>query len=235
MITAFLPCRAGSERIPRKNTRKFAGLDYGLVGNKLVQLAQCDDIERIVLSTDDPVVIELALSVSDAREKLDLDHRPSELCQSSTSTDELILYVPSVIPSGTILWTHVTSPFMNARDYSAAINEYITGIDRGIADSLMTVTRVQEFLWTRDSPVNYDRTLEKWPRTQTLEPLYAINSAAFIIDANLMSVMGDRIGESPILFELDALKGFDVDWEDQFTVAEAIAYGFTYSGVPDQL
>ena len=31
MITAFLPCRKGSQRIPDKNVKPFAGIEGGLL------------------------------------------------------------------------------------------------------------------------------------------------------------------------------------------------------------
>ena len=37
-VVVFLPCRAGSTRVPEKNTRPFAGHGGGLLGVKLDQL-----------------------------------------------------------------------------------------------------------------------------------------------------------------------------------------------------
>ena len=38
MLTLFLPCRRGSERVANKNTRPFADHPGGLLGVKLDQL-----------------------------------------------------------------------------------------------------------------------------------------------------------------------------------------------------
>lgn len=222
MTTAFLPCRSGSQRVPRKNTRPFAGESHGLLAIKLTQLAQCAAIDDIVLSTNDPEVISIALSMDDVQAKLRLDRRPEELCLSTTSTDELVRYVPTIIESGPVLWTHVTSPMVSSQDYSLIVSAYIDAVAKGEADSLMTVTRFQEFLWSKEGPLNYDRTVEKWPRTQTLEPLFTINSAAFVMDAQSMARHGDRVGARPFLYELDGIKGFDIDWEGQFAIGELI-------------
>lgn len=222
MTTAFLPCRAGSERVPRKNTRPFAGHAHGLVGIKLQQLAEATSIERIVLSTNDSEVIDIAESLATVRGKLVVDRRPEELCRSSTSTDELVRYVPTIIEAGAVLWTHVTSPMVSGLDYDSIVTAYDRALASGEADSLMTVNRFQEFLWDERGPVNYDRTVEKWPRTQTLNPLFTVNSAAFVIDVDLMASRGDRVGAAPQLYELEGVKGFDIDWEDQFELAELI-------------
>ncbi len=110
-ISVFLPCRAGSERVPKKNTRTFAGIEGGLLKIKLTQLISCRSIDSIVLSTNDEEVICIAESMRNS--KISIDRRPEYLATSSTSTDDLVKYVPSVISDGAVLWTHVTSPFVN--------------------------------------------------------------------------------------------------------------------------
>jgi CMP-N-acetylneuraminic acid synthetase len=222
MITAFLPCRAGSQRVPLKNTRPFAGVQDGLLGIKLQQLLECDAVDRIVLSTNDDVVIEIAARLAGNDARLAIDVRPDELCTSETSTDDLIAYVPSVIRSGDILWTHVTSPMVTSGDYSAMIEAYRAGLTRGSSDSLMAVTPIQQFLWSTSGPLNYDREIERWPRTQTLEKIYAVNSAAFILNQHLMAGLKDRVGARPLYFELDEWTAFDVDWPQQFNIAETL-------------
>jgi CMP-N-acetylneuraminic acid synthetase len=222
MITAFLPCRAGSERVPKKNTRPFAGYSTGLIGLKLEQLAACAEIDRILLSTNDPEVIAIATDASVVIPKLEIDLRPDHLCTPQTSTDELIAYVPDRIDRGVVLWTHVTSPMVDAAAYSEMIAEYTTAVADGESDSLMSVTGLRTFLWTATGPLNYDRAVEKWPRTQTLQTLYSVNSAAFMIDVELMRGLQDRVGRSPKLFEMTEAQGFEIDWEEQFALAEVI-------------
>ena len=59
-ISCFLPCRKGSERVLNKNTRKFAGYEFGLTEIKLNQLLKTQLIDEIVLSTNDESIIEYA-------------------------------------------------------------------------------------------------------------------------------------------------------------------------------
>lgn len=221
MMTAFLPCRAGSQRVPQKNTKPFAGRADGLLGLKITQLAACPLIDRIMVSTNDPLVVAVAEAyVSELGPRVIIDHRPDHLCSSSTSTDEVVEYIPSVIPNGDVLWTHVTSPFFDTEDYLQAIRTYYEKIDAGTHDSLMSVLPLYAFLWNATDPINYDRKLEKWPRTQTLQPVYEVNSAVFIHSVEGIVETGDRIGNRPYLLEADKLKSFDVDWEDDFVLAE---------------
>lgn len=219
-ISVFLPCRAGSERVPHKNTRTFAGIEGGLLKIKLQQLIACNAIDTIVLSTNDEEVIQLAETLSS--DKIKIDRRPEHLATSSTSTDDLVKYVPTIISEGAVLWTHVTSPFIDGKIYEEAINVYKDALSKGENDSLMSVTALRTFIWNKEGAVNYDRNKEKWPRTQTIEPLYEINSGIFLADIDIYRNLQDRIGQKPFLFENNDIDSFDIDWEEDFFIAEAI-------------
>ncbi|SHE54210.1 acylneuraminate cytidylyltransferase family protein [Dysgonomonas macrotermitis] len=219
-ISAFLPCRAGSERVPHKNTRSFAGIEGGLLKMKLRQLIACDSIDEIVLSTNDDEVIRIAESLSEP--KIRIDRRPEHLATSSTSTDDLIKYVPQVIKEGAVLWTHVTSPFIDEELYSKAIDQYKQILSEGDYDSLMSVMALRTFIWNKTGAVNYDRDKEKWPRTQTIEPLFEIDSGIFLADIDIYNNLQDRVGKKPLLFENNDIAAFDIDWEEDFFIAEAI-------------
>lgn len=218
-ITCFLPCRKGSERVPKKNIRPIGGYRHGLLEIKLNQLLATRRIDHIILSTNDPDVIAYARTLESDR--LEVRPRADELSSSSTSTDQLIEYAGTQVDHGDLLWTHVTSPFLTAQHYDGMIDEYLRRRQEGY-DSLMSVTELRGFLWNGTGPVNYDRSIEKWPRTQTLEPLYEINSAVFLAPIDLYRHRHDRIGETPYKYVLDKIQGFDIDWEEDFLIAEAM-------------
>lgn len=222
-IVAFLPCRAGSQRVPHKNTRQFGDQADGLVGIKLKQLVACESIDEIVLSTNDEAVLAIGRQWIDrANGRLRIDHRPEHLCSSSTSTDEVIGYVPTIIDNADILWTHVTSPFFGTDDYADAIAAYRAAQQDGTHDSLMGVTKLHSFIWNEDGPIGYDRNVEKWPRTQTLKPLFEVNSAIFMAPVEIYRTQGDRIGKSPLLHDVGKAKTIDIDWEEDFEIAQTL-------------
>ncbi len=59
-IAFFLPTRKGSERVKNNNTRPFAGIDGGLVENKIKQLLHTKRVDEIILSTNDETCMEVA-------------------------------------------------------------------------------------------------------------------------------------------------------------------------------
>ncbi|MDN5498405.1 MAG: acylneuraminate cytidylyltransferase family protein [Shewanella sp.] len=219
MITVFLPCRLGSQRVPDKNIRNFAGIEGGLLRIKLEQLCKVKAIDSIVLSSNDPRVLDFAAKYSDSR--LTIDERPDELGRNTTTTDELIQYVPKVISEGHILWTHVTSPFLTEQDYERIIECYFEKIRIGY-DSLMTVLKLQGFIWDKNGPVSYKRKHINWPMTQNIEPFYEIDSGVFLSTIKNYVKFNDRIGRSPYLFEQDKSKSIDIDWPEDFNFAEKL-------------
>ena len=218
-VNVFLPCRKGSERVPRKNIKPFAGYNNGLIEIKLKQLIETKHIDAIYLSTNDDEILEYAASLNDPR--IQLHKRIEELSSSQTSTDQLVAYALELIKEDEILWTHVTSPFLTSQAYDQIIEKYFDAKKNGY-DSLMTSNLIHGFLWNQNGPLNYNREKEKWPRTQTLEPINEINSAVFLASVDIYRDFGDRIGQNPCLYPLDKVQGFDIDWQDDFNIAQAM-------------
>jgi len=220
-ISVFLPTRKGSERVKNKNTRKFSKFEGGLLELKLTQLAKLD-VEEVVLSTNDEESIAVARNFESDFPKLRIEIRPDHLALSTTSLSDLIDYVPRIINGEHILWTHVTSPMVDGGIYGDIIKSYHEGLKNGF-DSLMSVTGFQNFLWKKELNDIINRIgKERWPKTQELELLYEINSAVFITPKEIYEEKGDRVGEKPYLFEMNKLTSLDVDWEDDFKIAEAV-------------
>lgn len=222
-LIGFLPVRGGSERVANKNTRPFAGFQGGLLELKLRQLAQVPELDRILVSSNDDVSLEFAMRFArehDAR--IIPSRRPDEYGRSSTSMGEFIRYIATLEGSGVIFWTHVTSPFVTSTIYREAIREYFAALTSGY-DSLVSVTRMQRFFWNEDGPLNYDRSCEKWPRSQDLKPLFEINHAIYMLPFELMRKTSDRIGRSPFFLNINEHDAADIDWEDQFIFLEKVA------------
>jgi len=226
-IVLFLPCRAGSERVPDKNTRPFAGREGGLLSLKLDVLEQVGHLDEIILDSNDPKVLaigEQRLTDWSGRARLTVRARPDVLGRSSTTTDSLIRYALDSVSCDHLAWTHVTSPLITSAQYEEAFERYLSR-DPDTHDSLMAVTPLRTFLWRHDDgarPANYSQTPLRWPRTQDLTPYYEVNSALFIVPRALGTTLGDRIGARPILFEIDRLSAADVDWKEDFALAEAL-------------
>lgn len=226
-LAFFLPTRKGSERVKNKNTRPFADIEGGLVENKLRQLLATKLIDEIIFSSNDETSMEVA-SQYGGDSRLKIIPRPEELCLSSTNLQDLIGYVPTVTDADHILWGHVTTPLAGAEQYDAGIKLYFEKLDEGY-DSLVGVTELRNFLLDKEGKLINNSTPIPWPRTQDLEPLYEINHTMFLAKREVYEEQRNRIGKRPMLYIMDELHSFDIDWPDDFVIAE-IMYKNLYGG-----
>ena len=221
-ICFFLPTRKGSQRVKSKNTRPFAGINGGILELKLRQLIKSERLSSIVLSTNDELSMEIATQIDPSQEKIKVVQRPDHLCLDTTVLTDLIKYVPEIVPQKHILWGHTTTPFVTAADYDAGIESYFSKLEEGY-DSLIGVMPLQNFLLDSQANVfNYDAGANRWPRTQDLPILYEVNHAMFITSRDIYVKDHNRVGTKPFLYEQDKIKSFDIDWVDDFLIAEAI-------------
>lgn len=217
-IAFFLPTRKGSERVKNKNTRPFADIEGGLVENKIKQLLSTKHIDEILFSSNDEMCIAITEKyTSDSR--LRIIPRPNELCLSTTNLQDLICYVPTITNADHILWGHVTTPLVEAKVYDTAIEQYLSKIIKGY-DSLVSVKELKNFLLNQEGKLVNNTTNIPWPRTQDLEPLYEINHAIFLAKRSVYTEQKNRIGQKPLLYIMDEIHSKDIDWEEDFKIAE---------------
>lgn len=222
-IAFFLPTRKGSERVKNKNTRPFANIEGGLIENKISQLLATKCLDEIILSTNDEACIEIARKYS-WNKRLRVIPRPDELCLSSTNLQDLICYVPTITDAGHILWGHVTTPLIGAVEYDKGIDLYLSKLAEGY-DSLVGVTELRNFLLNKKGELINNNTNIPWPRTQDLETLYEINHTMFLAKREVYTKLKNRIGVRPLLYIMDKINSFDIDWEDDFMIAEIMYKG----------
>lgn len=220
-LTVFIPVRKGSERVSEKNTRNFAGFEGGLLELKLKQLETFELADEIVVSTNDERSWEIAYRFLDDIKNLKLVKRPDALGNAESNLSDLISYVAEITASEEILWTHVTSPFVGAEDYNAAIKKY-DEVKNSDYDSLISGRHYHDFLLDkkRGGLVN-NPTQFSWPRTQDLEDWFEINNGIFIASREDY-LKGNRTGKNPFLMEFDKISSLDIDDEDDFKIAEAV-------------
>lgn len=217
-IAFFLPTRKGSERVKSKNTRPFAGIEGGLVENKIKQLLATKHIDEILFSSNDEMCIAIAEKYA-CDSRLRIIPRPNELCLSTTNLQDLICYVPTITNADHILWGHVTTPLVEAKVYDTAIEQYLSKITKGY-DSLVSVKELKNFLLNQEGKLVNNTTDIPWPRTQDLEPLYEINHAIFLAKRSVYTEQKNRIGQKPLLYIMDEIHSKDIDWEEDFKIAE---------------
>lgn len=220
-IAFYLPTRKGSQRVKNKNTRPFASIEGGLLEVKLQQLLRTRNVDEIILSTNDDECINIANKFLNKDTRLRINIRPEYLCLDTTNLQDLIEYVPTITDAEHILWGHVTTPIAGAEEYDKAIELYLSRLSEG-ADSLISVVELKNFLLDIQGKLINNSTDLPWPRTQDLDPLFEINHVMFIAKRVVYYNNKNRIGDRPIIHIMDKIKSFDIDWQEDFEIAEMI-------------
>lgn len=219
-ISVFLPAKKRSTRVPNKNSRNFANIKFGLLKIKLTQLSKVKLIKKIVLSTNDQKIISFVRRMK-FKKVLIHKRKNRNLSTDKGSVQNLIEHVIDIMPEDHILWTHITSPFISSKDYKKIISKYFSVLKKKKNDSLMTVTKFQEYLWDEKKPLNYKKKIDdKWPKTQSLKTLNVVNSGVFLSSKKNYRKFRDRVGIKPYIYPLDKKTGFDIDHMDDFRLAE---------------
>lgn len=220
-VTALVPMRHDSERVPMKNYRECGGMP--LYRHIVRALMQCPHIENIVIDTDSPIISE---DVSVNFPDITLIDRPMHLRGGRVSMNEVLTHDVKFTTGDIFLQTHSTNPLLRSSTITRAIEEF--DVSRGSRDGLFSVTRLQARLWDRYvRPVNHE--LGVLERTQDLEPLYLENSCLYIFPRETLDRFGSRIGERPMMFELDPEEAWDIDEEFDFQVVDLLLKRFQSS------
>lgn len=222
-LSCFLPIKQKSNRAPGKNTNPIGSMSLGLTELKINQLLRADCFEEIVVSTDDPRVLEHVSNVAQSESRIRPVKRQAYLCEDETSLSALVRHAGEECRGNTILWTHTTSPFTKSKNYEDAVSSYREGLELGY-DSLISVNEEQKYANFMGKALNYGGA-DYWPKTQNLEPVVFVNSAIFIASKDTYLTRNNRVGEKPIMFKSIGLDGFDVDTLNDWQVANSLLSG----------
>jgi CMP-N-acetylneuraminic acid synthetase len=212
---AIVPMRHHSERVPGKNYRPLGGIP--LYHHVVRTLRKVPQIDLIIIDTDSDTIME---DCAESFPDIKVLRRPEHLRDGEIAMNDVLLNTLDQVDADVVVQTHSTNPFLKAETVSAAIELFAES--RGGYDSAFSVTRLQARLWEADTrPVNHDPAVLL--RTQDLAPLFIENSCFFIFTPQLLRQRGNRIGLKPLMVEMAPLEAIDIDTEDDFALAIAIA------------
>ncbi|QZY47744.1 acylneuraminate cytidylyltransferase family protein [Mycolicibacterium austroafricanum] len=212
---AIVPMRHNSERVPGKNYRLLAGKP--LYHHVVTMLDSVAEIDVVVIDTDSDFIID---DCAENFPSVQVLLRPEHLRDGAIAMNDVLLNTLDQVEAEVVLQTHSTNPFLRAETVSSALRLF-SKPDREF-DSVFSVTRLQARLWDAETrPVNHDPSVLL--RTQDLQPLFIENSCFFIFTPELLRQRGNRIGARPLMIEMAALEAVDIDVEDDFSLAAAIA------------
>lgn len=217
-LVALLPMKAHSQRVTSKNFRMFAGKPlYRWILDTLLALPE---IDLVVINTDARDILKQSGLESSGR-VLIRDRKP-EICGDFVSMNLVLADDIGAIGATSYLMTHTTNPLLGPETVRRAIAAFRGGLTAETADSLFSVTKRQTRFYRGDgSAVNHDP--KNLIRTQDLEPWFEENSNLYLFTGDSFRKTDARIGSKPILFETSKIESCDIDDQEDWQIAEAVA------------
>ena len=212
VIVALVPMRHHSQRVPGKNYRPFAGKP--LYRHIVESLLACKMISKVVIDTDSPVVMK---DVKVHFPQVQIVERPDHLLADDIPMNDVLLYDVGQVPADFYLQTHSTNPLLRNDTITRAVQVFTQHYP--MYDSLFAATQMQVRLWDQLArPINHNPAILL--QTQDLPPVYEENSNLYIFTRDVIESRHNRIGDRPLIFEVDRLESWDIDEESDFLIAE---------------
>lgn len=213
-IVALVPMRHHSQRVPGKNYRQLAGKP--LFHHIINHLLACPEIQEVVVDTDSqPVMDGLRKEFPQVR----IIERPSHLCADTVPMNEILAYDTSQVEADFYLQTHSTNPLLRAETINRAIRAFLANYPA--YDSMFGVTRRQVRLWDQlGRAINHNPAILL--QTQDLPPVYEENSCLYMFTRENLLRRRNRLGERPMMFEIEAAEAWDIDNELDFRIVELL-------------
>jgi CMP-N-acetylneuraminic acid synthetase len=211
-FVALVPMRHHSQRVPGKNYRLLAGkpLYQHIIGTLLA----VPEIAEVVVDTDSEPVME---GLRQHFPSVKILSRPASLRDDMVPMNEILIHDTSQAKADFYLQTHSTNPLLRPQTVSRAIRTFLA--DYPAHDSLFSVTRLQTRLWDQNGhAINHDPNVLL--QTQDLPPVYEENSCLYIFTRPALVGRRNRLGERPLMFEMDADEAWDIDEELDFAICD---------------
>lgn len=214
-IVALIPARMGSIRVKCKNLRLIAGKP--LIYYTVRAIQACKTFDDVYVNSESDLVGEVA-----RRYGINFYKRPKELATSTSMIDEYIYDFLKHVPCDVLAVVNPTSPFLTSEEIDGAVEHFLTHD----FDTQLACTNVRTHCFLEGKEINFS-TKGKHPRSQDLPPVQALNFAVTIWDSakfvrqyeeKCYAVYTGKLG----LYAFEGLSTIDIDWEEDFVLAELI-------------
>jgi len=220
-MIGIITARGGSVRLPGKNVRKLDGRP--LIHHTIRAARESNAIDRIVLSTDDPHIAEVAKEAGAEVPFM----RPKELSHGNATSRDVLLHAVGVLEEAgegmdAFCLLQPTSPLRTAEDIDGAVALFM----EKEADSVIGVTEFEHPLeWMLELNESH-RIVDRNPLRERVLPeghrYDRPNGAVYIFRTAFFKRAETYIGENTYGYPMPPERSVDIDTRLDFLIAEAI-------------
>ncbi len=219
-MIAIVLMKESSSRVPQKNHRLMCGMP--LFYYILMTLQKCKEVDNIIVNTDSEW---LGNYVNKFFPEVKVYERPDYMKEEFDSTGRYIFadifkwQMDQLPKEEHFLHVHTTNPHLKSETIDKAIQAYY--LQSPIYDSVFGVTKKYIRLFDKNAkPLLHDA--RKMERSQDLEPVFEDNSTIYVFSRSSFAYNNNRIGKNPYMFEMSAIEAIDIDWEEDWLIAESV-------------
>lgn len=219
-LTAIIPARRGSKGIPSKNLYRIQG--ETLVERAIRLVLRSQQVDRVLVTTDDPETYELAQNLNAAPPSL----RPAELASDTARTIDAVSHVikDAEIKSGYILLLQVTTPLRTDADLKNILHEFEADPE---AEAIVSVVQHDsphpEKIMKMDGQyiTTYIGNNPSVPR-QTLPKVFALNGAFYLTSLEVIKSQGTFLPRKTIAYTMPPERSINLDGPLDILLLEAL-------------
>ncbi len=219
-LTAIIPARRGSKGIPGKNLYRIKG--ETLVERTIRMAQRSHQVDKILVTTDDPQIYELAQLLNAVPPNL----RPAELASDTARTIDAVRHVikDSGIQSGYILLLQVTTPLRTDEDLKIFLHEFEADPE---AEAIVSVVQHDsphpEKIMKMDGKyiTTYIGNNPSVPR-QTLPRVFALNGAFYLTSLEVIKSQGTFLPRKTIAYTMPPERSINLDGPLDMLLLEAL-------------
>lgn len=214
-ITAIVPARIGSKRVPLKNYRDFAGKN--LVNWTLIRAFQSEYLDEIILSTDfEPSLVELENS-----SKVTLLKRGSNTSRDESTLMDVILEVTNIIKkTDIVIILQPTSPLRTSLDIDAVIEKVVLSKAPVVSVFENTINPFWSFKIDSQNRLQSIFPSALRLRSQEIEKSYSLNGAIYADYLSKLLKHRTFFREETLPYIMEQYRSIDIDTWDDFIEAE---------------
>lgn len=207
----FLPAKGTSSRIESKNMKLMDGKPLFL--HTLEKLENSNAFDEVWLDTECDNVIEAASHINCRILKRDIS-----LADNGTDGNKLFMNEVRHTDADIVIQILGTSPFISISTIEKAVNILAT-TDH---DSVVLVNKQKQYTWSNGKTV-YD--MFNIPNSKDLGDTIIETMGLYAVKRDAALKTGRRIGDNPYLLDCTPLEAVDVNWPEDFELANLIAAG----------
>lgn len=211
-IVAFLPAKGTSDRIPSKNLKLLNGKPLFL--HTLEKLAACDFIDEVYLDSESDEILNYAPYLNYIPLK-----RKAELATNKTDGHQMFYNEVSQVEADIYIQILGTSPFIKPSTIKKGIDVLM---EHPEYDSAVLMKKDKQYLWNDGQPL-YDKF--HVPNSNTLPDMVIESMGLYIVRKETAMTKKMRYGDSVYMLTGDAIETVDVNYPDEFELAEIIMKG----------